>query len=95
MNIIKFVSVALWSMCMLFLSCKKENPSLNETPATVEIFVCNSKGTEMKVSGLFCCVCRITEKFFVESAAGGMLDRTIASAYIESVIDEKGRMGGV
>lgn len=28
MNIIKFVSVALWSMCMLFLSCKKENPSL-------------------------------------------------------------------
>ena len=31
MNIIKFVSVALWSMCMLFLSCKKENPSLNET----------------------------------------------------------------
>lgn len=44
MNIIKFVSVALWSMCMLFLSCKKENPSLNETPATVEIFVCNSKG---------------------------------------------------
>lgn len=32
MNIIKFVSVALWSMCMLFLSCKKENPSLNETP---------------------------------------------------------------
>ena len=43
----------------------------------------------------FCCVCRITEKFFVESAAGGMLDRTIASAYIESVIDGKGRMGGV
>ena len=38
MNIIKFVSVALWSMCMLFLSCKKENPSLNETPATVENF---------------------------------------------------------
>ena len=26
---------------------------------------------------------------------GGMLDRTIASAYIESVIDGKGRMGGV
>jgi len=24
-----------------------------------------------------------------------MLDRTIASAYIESVIDGKGRMGGV
>ena len=41
------------------------------------------------------CVCKITEKFFVESAAGGMLDRTIASAYIESVIDGKGRMGGV
>ena len=48
MNIIKFVSVALWSMCMLFLSCKKENPSLNETPATVEIFVCNSKGEPLK-----------------------------------------------
>ena len=48
-----------------------------------------------EISGLFCCVCRITEKFFVESAAGGMLDRTIASAYIESVIDGKGRMGGV
>jgi len=31
----------------------------------------------------------------VESAAGGVLDRTIASAYIESVIDGKGRMGGV
>ena len=43
----------------------------------------------------FCCVCRIMEKFFVESAAGGMLDRTIALAYIESVIDGKGRMGGV
>lgn len=28
MNIIKFVSVALWSMCMLFLSCKKENPHI-------------------------------------------------------------------
>ncbi len=48
MNIIKFVSVALWSMCMLFLSCKKENPSLNETPATVEIFVCNSKGEPLE-----------------------------------------------
>lgn len=48
MNIIKFVSVALWSMCMLFLSCKKENPSLNETPATVEIFVCNSKGKPLE-----------------------------------------------
>ena len=48
-----------------------------------------------EISGLFCCVCRITEKFFVESAEGGMLDRTIASAYIESVIDGKGRMGGV
>ena len=48
-----------------------------------------------EISGLFCCVCKITEKFFVESAAGGMLDRTIASAYIESVIDGKGRMGGV
>ena len=48
-----------------------------------------------EISGLFCCVCRITEKFFVESAAGGMLDSTIASAYIESVIDGKGRMGGV
>ena len=48
-----------------------------------------------EISGFFCCVCRITEKFFVESAAGGMLDRTIASAYIESVIDGKGRMGGV
>ena len=55
MNIIKFVSVALWSMCMLFLSCKKENPSLNETPATVEIFVCNSKGEplENKTVGLY------------------------------------------
>ena len=55
MNIIKFVSVALWSMCMLFLSCKKENPSLNETPATVEIFVCNSKGKplENKTVGLY------------------------------------------
>lgn len=55
MNIIKFVSVALWSMCMLFLSCKKENPSLNETPATVEIFVCNSKGEplENKIVGLY------------------------------------------
>lgn len=50
MNIIKFVSVALWSMCMLFLSCKKENPSLNETPATVEIFVCNSKGEPLENS---------------------------------------------
>ena len=48
-----------------------------------------------EISGLFCCIYRITEKFFVESAAGGMLDRTIASAYIESVIDGKGRMGGV
>ena len=48
-----------------------------------------------EISGLFCCVCRIMEKFFVESAAGGMLDRTIASAYIESVIDGKGRMSGV
>ena len=55
MNIIKFVSVALWSMCMLFLSCKKENPSLSETPATVEIFVCNSKGEplENKTVGLY------------------------------------------
>lgn len=55
MNIIKFVSVALCSMCMLFLSCKKENPSLNETPATVEIFVCNSKGEplENKTVGLY------------------------------------------
>lgn len=55
MNIIKFVSVALWSMCMFFLSCKKENPSLNETPATVEIFVCNSKGEplENKAVGLY------------------------------------------
>ena len=55
MNIIKFVSVALWSMCMLFLSCKKENTSLNETPATVEIFVCNSKGEplENKTVGLY------------------------------------------
>lgn len=55
MNIIKFVSVALWSMCMLVLSCKKENPSLNETPATVEIFVCNSKGEplENKTVGLY------------------------------------------
>lgn len=55
MNIIKFVSVALWSMCMLFLSCKKENPSLNETPAIVEIFVCNSKGKplENKTVGLY------------------------------------------
>lgn len=55
MNIIRFVSVALWSMCMLFLSCKKENPSLNETPATVEIFVCNSKGEplENKAVGLY------------------------------------------
>ena len=48
-----------------------------------------------EISGLFCYVCKITEKFFVESAAGRMLDRTIASAYIESVIDGKGRMGGV
>lgn len=55
MNIIKLVSVALCSMCMLFLSCKKENPSLNETPATVEIFVCNSKGEPLanKTVGLY------------------------------------------
>ena len=55
MNIIKFVSVALWSMCMLFLSCKKENPSFSETPATVEILVCNSKGEplENKIVGLY------------------------------------------
>ena len=32
MNIIKFVSVALWSMCMLFLSCKKENLDLYLEP---------------------------------------------------------------
>jgi hypothetical protein len=40
---------------MLFLSCKKENPSLSETPATVEIFVCNSKGEplENKTVGLY------------------------------------------
>ena len=55
MNIIKFVSVTLWGMCILFLSCKKENSSLHETPASVEIFVCNSKGEplENKAVGLY------------------------------------------
>lgn len=55
MNIIKFVSVALCGMCMLFLSCKKETPSVNNTPAVVEVFVCNLKGKplENKVVGLY------------------------------------------
>lgn len=55
MNIIKFVSVALCSICMLFLSCKKESSPVDHTPATVEVFVCNSKGEalENKIVGLY------------------------------------------
>lgn len=55
MNIIKFVSVALCCMCIPFLSCKKETPSVNDTSAIVEVFVCNSKGEplENKVVGLY------------------------------------------
>lgn len=49
------MSVALCGMCMLFLSCKKETPSVNNTPAVVEVFVCNLKGEplENKVVGLY------------------------------------------
>lgn len=44
MNMIKFVSVALCGMCMPFLIRKKGTSSVNNTPAIVEIFVCNLKG---------------------------------------------------
>lgn len=44
MNMFKFLSFILLSVCLLFGGCKKENPSVNSDSSIVEITVCNSKG---------------------------------------------------
>lgn len=43
MNMFKILSVALLSVCILFLSCKKES-LVNNVPSVVEITVCTSNG---------------------------------------------------
>lgn len=44
MNMFRFLSVALLSVCMFFLSCKKDSPSVNNDSSVVEITVCNLNG---------------------------------------------------